>query len=101
MKRPSKPNRAPAGTTKTGKPDGPYLSYEEVAEKLGGITVATLKRRIREAGLQPVRPGRTPYLHETDVPKLLEATRQRTQHRAARPLLIRRHNGQKSAMSGT
>jgi hypothetical protein len=77
MERQNNWQRGPGGSTKTGKPDGPYLSLEEVGEKLGGLKVSTVKTRIREAGIQPVKPGRTAYLHEDDIEQLIEATRDR------------------------
>jgi hypothetical protein len=77
MERENNWRRGDGGGAKTGKPEGPYFSYEEVAKKLGGIKVSTVKTRIREAGIRPVRPGRTPYLHQDDIPALIEATRER------------------------
>jgi transposase len=76
------------GASKTGKPEG-CLSLEEVAERLGGITVHTLKQRIKEAGIQPVRPGRTPYLTEDDIKPLIEATRRRKSAYDPRPSVRR------------
>jgi hypothetical protein len=69
--------RGAGGSTKTDKPAGPYLSLAEVGQRLGGLKESTVKTRIREAGIRPVRPGRTPYLHEDDLEQLIEATRER------------------------
>ncbi len=54
------------------------ISLDEVAARLGGISVKTVKRRIAEAGIRGPRPGREMMLTEGDYDRLVEATRERS-----------------------
>ena len=53
------------------------LSLAEAAARFG-VSVKTLKRRIREAGIRGPRAGREMMLTEADFDRLVEATRART-----------------------
>lgn len=53
------------------------LSLREVAE-LMDVSVRTVKRRIKEAGIELPRPGRVVKLTENDYKNLIEATRCRS-----------------------
>ena len=54
------------------------LPLEEVAERLGGVSIRTAKRRIQEAGIDPPRPGRAVMLTEADLVAVIEASRCRS-----------------------
>lgn len=53
------------------------LSLSEVAKRLGGISLDTVKERIREAGIRGPRPAREMMLTERDYQALIEHMRQR------------------------
>jgi len=42
------------------------------------ITDRTLRKRLKEAGIHPARPGRTSMLSDTDVTNLMEESRRRS-----------------------
>jgi hypothetical protein len=48
----------------------------QVAKELG-ISTQTLRRRLRDAGLHPARPGRTLLLSEAEIGKVLDESRWR------------------------
>lgn len=54
----------------------PLFTLSEVAERLG-VSVYTLKERLREAGVHGPRPGREMRLTERDIAQLLENMRRR------------------------
>jgi excisionase family DNA binding protein len=58
--------------------EGDLISLEEVARRLGGVSVDTVKRRIREAGIRGPRPGKEVMLTETDYRELVEHLRNRS-----------------------
>jgi hypothetical protein len=51
-------------------------SLDKVAARFG-ISVSTLKRRIRESGIVPARPGRAWMLTEEEVEVVMDASRYR------------------------
>ena len=53
-----------------------WRSLAEVARELG-ITDRTLRLDLKEAGIQPARPGRSAMLSDADVTKLMEQSRRR------------------------
>jgi len=53
-----------------------WRTLAEVARELG-ITDRTLRLRLKEAGIQPARPGRNAMLSDQDVTKLMEQSRSR------------------------
>ena len=70
----------------------------EVAAQLG-ISVQTLRRRMAEAGVRPVRVGRGPMVSQSDIAKLIEESRfrerVREEARKPRPPLTREELGQR------
>src|SRR3954468_10872223 len=54
------------------------LPLTGVAERLGGVSIRTAKRRIQEAGIDPPRPGRAVMLTEADLAVVIEASRCRS-----------------------
>jgi hypothetical protein len=54
------------------------IPMTEVAERLGGVSIRTAKRRIEEAGINPPRPGRAFMLTEADLAAVIEASRCRS-----------------------
>jgi hypothetical protein len=54
-----------------------WRTLAEVARELG-ITDRTLRLRLKEAGIDPARPGRIAMLSDTDVTKLMEQSRRRS-----------------------
>lgn len=64
----------------SGRPphDDDLISLEEAAARLGVRSIKTVRRRIKEAGLQPPRPGRVMMLTEADYRELVAASRRRS-----------------------
>lgn len=55
-----------------------YLRLSEVAERLPGpISIQTIRRRIYEAGIKPLRPGWHIFISEDDFLTLMDYLRQR------------------------
>lgn len=62
------------------------ISLAEAAERLGGVSVKTVKRRCVEAGIRGPRPGREMMLTEQDYARLVEyIARHRRRTRLGRP----------------
>lgn len=53
------------------------IPLTEIARRLGGVTLWTVKRRIREAGIDAPRPGREMMLTEDDYRQLVNHMRTR------------------------
>ena len=71
----------------------PLRPLPEVAKQLG-ISPQTLRRRIREAGLHPARPGRTLLLSEVEIGKILDESRWRKVRGGAAGVLANCHDRQ-------
>jgi hypothetical protein len=50
----------------------------EAALRLGVTSPRTVRRRLREAGVRPAKPGRSPLLTEADIQILIEQSRERS-----------------------
>jgi hypothetical protein len=61
-----------------------WRTLAEMARELG-ITDRTLRLRLKEAGIQPARPGRNAMLSDQDVMKLMEQSRSRRRLPTAAP----------------
>lgn len=53
------------------------IPLTEIARRLGGVSLWTVKRRIREAGIDAPRPGRDMMLTEDDYRQLVNHIRTR------------------------
>jgi excisionase family DNA binding protein len=53
------------------------ITLDEAAARLRGITVKTLKRRLAEAGIRGIKPGRERLLSEADYKALVVYLEQR------------------------
>lgn len=71
----------------------PLRPLPEVAKELG-ISPQTLRRRIREAGLNPARPGRTLLLSEGEIAKILDESRWRNVRGGSTAVLANSHDRQ-------
>jgi len=59
-------------------PPARLLTIPEICQRLGGVSEKTAKRRIKDAGIRPARPGRAPMLTEDELSQVIEASRRRS-----------------------